>query len=236
MNGKNSISRTGEGRSLNKELICSVLNYWNSYDFLNQSSLKTELSRQEKEALEYALTHEGRSQKPSLICKDILEEGEELSHKLRELLAERHMKCTGNITIYIGSVSRNYCIKRIISEVGEGEQREASLSELAAASIQVTPELEYVPGTFSLSPVIWSMHRISRTHGAIDACRISKEFYDVENRNLETELCPAGVRLTRERSAERAYHEAQDKLYTLQLALDAANNSGTMEIDIELQD
>lgn len=34
--------------------------------------------------------------------------------------------------------------------------------------------------------------------------------------------------------AERAYEEASQKLATLQLALDAANTTGTMEIDVEL--
>ena len=64
-----------EKKSLDSNLIKNVLNYWYSFDFLGQSALQTELSRQEKESLEYALNNEGQRQIHSITCRDPLSDG-----------------------------------------------------------------------------------------------------------------------------------------------------------------
>lgn len=175
-----------EKKSLNPTMIKNVLNYWYSFDFLGQSALQTELSRQEKESLEYALNNEGQRQTHSITCRDPLLEGEMIQIKTALLLKERHMSCTGNITVFLGSISRNYCIEQIIRIVGAEEQREASLSKIALGCLQIGPNGEYIPNSFSLSPVLWSLSRI--TDNSI--CPkpqgwLSKTEYDKENRSFE---------------------------------------------------
>lgn len=175
-----------EKKSLNPNMIINVLNYWYSFDFLGQSALQTELSRQEKESLEYALNNEGQRQTHSIICRDPLCEGENVQTKVALLLDERHMGCTGNITVFLGSVSRNYCIEQIIRVVGDEEQHEASLSKIALGSLQIGPSGEYIPNSFSLSPVLWSLSRI--TNPEIDQVPqgwLSKSEYDKENFSFE---------------------------------------------------
>lgn len=175
-----------EKKTLNSTMIMNVLNYWYSFDFLGQSSLQTELSRQEKESLEYALNNEGQRQTHSITCRDALQEGEQIQTKVAYLLNERHMRCTGKVTIFLGSISKNYCIEQIIRVVGAEEQHEASLSKIALGSMQVGPSGEYIPNSFSLSPVLWSLSRI--TNPGIDQVPqgwLSKSEYDKENLSFE---------------------------------------------------
>lgn len=175
-----------EKKSLDANLIKDVLNYWYSFDFLGQSALQTELSRQEKESLEYALNNEGQRQIHSITCRDPLSEGENVQSKITALLVERHMNCTGNVTVFLGSISRNYCTEQIIRAVGAEEQFDASLSKIALASLQIGSSGEYIPNSFSLSPVLWSLNRILTSgdkqtpHGWL-----SKSEYDKENLSFE---------------------------------------------------
>lgn len=175
-----------EKKSLNSTMIKNVLNYWYSFDFLGQGSLQTELSRQEKESLEYALNNEGQRQTHSITCRDSLTEGELIQTKMALLLQERHMKCTGNVTIFLGSISRNFCIEQIIRIVGAEEQREASLSKIALGCLQIGPNGEYIPNSFSLSPIIWSLSRMTSIKtGQLPQGWLSKSEYDKENLSFE---------------------------------------------------
>ncbi len=175
-----------EKKSLDSEMIKNVLNYWYSFDFLGQSALQTELNRQEKESLEYALNNEGQKQIHSITCRDPLQEGEKLRDKVSLLLSERHMNCTGNITVYLGSISRNYCIEQIIKAVGNYEQREASLSKIALGCLAIGPSGEYIPNSFSLSPVLWSLSRILNSEeDQLPQGWLSKSEYDKENYSFE---------------------------------------------------
>ena len=175
-----------EEKSLHANMIINALNYWYSFDFLGQSALQTDLSRQEKESLEYALNNEGQRQTHSITCRDPLCEGEQVQSKIALLLNERHMRCTGNITVFIGSISRNYCIEQIIRVVGAEEQREASLSKIALGCLQIGPSGEYIPNSFSLSPVLWSLSRITNPkNGQPPQGWLSKSEYDKENHSFE---------------------------------------------------
>lgn len=175
-----------EKKLLDSKIIKSVLNYWYSFDFLGQSALQTELSRQEKESLEYALNNEGQRQTHSITCRDPLQEGERIQTKVTFLLNERHMRCTGNVTVFLGSISRNYCIEQIIRVVGAEEQREASLSKIALGCLQIGPSGEYIPNSFSLSPVLWSLSRITNSeNGQPPQGWLSKSEYDKENLSFE---------------------------------------------------
>lgn len=175
-----------EKKSLNPTMIKNVLNYWYSFDFLGQSALQTELSRQEQESLDYALNNEGQRQTHSITCRDPLNEGELIHAKIGLLLKERHMNCTGNITVFLGSISRNFCIEQIIRIVGAEEQREASLSKIALACLQIGPSGEYIPNSFSLSPVLWSLSRILNSeNGRLPQGWLSKSEYDKENLSFE---------------------------------------------------
>lgn len=175
-----------EKKSLNSTMIKNVLNYWYSFDFLGQSALQTELSRQEKESLEYALNNEGQRQTHSITCRDPLLEGESIRTKIALLLKERHMNCTGNITVFLGSISRNFCIEQIIRIVGAEEQHEASLSKIALGCLQIGPSGEYIPNSFSLSPVLWSLSRITDTSiSPKPQGWLSKTEYDKENLSFE---------------------------------------------------
>lgn len=176
----------GEKKTLNPTMIKNVLNYWHSFDFLGQSALQTELSRQEQESLDYALNNEGQRQTHSITCRDPLNESEMIQSKIALLLNERHMSCTGNITVFLGSISRNYCIEQIIRVVGAEEQMEASLSKIALGSLQIGPNGEYIPNSFSLSPVLWSLSRIINSEsGQPPQGWLSKSEYDKENLSFE---------------------------------------------------
>lgn len=99
---------------------------------------------------------------------------DKLYEAVREEAKQCGMKKWGNITVYIGKVKRESCIKCIASKLPfmneKNERPERSLDDIACVSLQLTPEGKYIEHSLSLSTIVWAMKQIKNCKGRIADC------------------------------------------------------------------
>lgn len=101
-----------------------------------------------------------------------------------------HMTKWGNITVYIGKVKRESCIKCIEkllpTKHGKEERPERNLDNIACASLQLTPEGKYIEHSLSLSTIVWAMKQIKDCHGNLvdflDEVKYKDTLSELENK------------------------------------------------------
>ena len=71
------------------------------------------------------------------------------------------MTIWGNLTFYIGRVSRQACIEKLAQELGAKlEQEERNSEYIPILSFQCTTNGAYVEHSLSLSTVIWAISQV----------------------------------------------------------------------------
>lgn len=153
-----------------------VLEYWFTLEFLGQDKyphqelidasngvkkLKTKLLKKERG---YKSTYDFFE----------LSTQDKLYEIVRQEAQQCGMKKWGNITVYIGKLKRESCIKCIASELPfmneKNERPEKSFDDIACVSLQLTPEGKYIEHSLSLSTIVWAMKRIKNFNGKIADC------------------------------------------------------------------
>lgn len=103
------------------------------------------------------------------------------------------MKKWGNITVYIGKVRREACIRCIAEKLPfqneEDKRPERSFDEIACVSLQLTPEGKYVRHSLSLSTIVWAMKQIKSCSGRLSEC-LEEDAYRAEVSELEGRFFP----------------------------------------------
>ncbi len=103
------------------------------------------------------------------------------------------MKKWGNITVYIGKVRREACIRCIAEKLPfqneEDKRPERSFDEIACVSLQLTPEGKYVRHSLSLSTIVWAMKQIRSCSGRLSEC-LEEGAYRAEVSELEGRFFP----------------------------------------------
>ena len=103
------------------------------------------------------------------------------------------MKKWGNITVYIGKVRREACIRCIAEKLPfqneEDKRPERSFDEIACVSLQLTPEGKYVRHSLSLSNIVWAMKQIKSCSGRLSEC-LEEGAYRAEVSELEGRFFP----------------------------------------------
>ena len=103
------------------------------------------------------------------------------------------MKKWGNITVYIGKVRREACIRCIAEKLPfqneEDKRPERSFDEIACVSLQLTPEGKYVRHSLSLSTIVWAMKQIKSCSGRLSEC-LEEGAYRAEVSELEGRFFP----------------------------------------------
>lgn len=103
------------------------------------------------------------------------------------------MKKWGNITVYIGKVRREACIRCIAGKLPfqneEDKRPERSFDEIACVSLQLTPEGKYVRHSLSLSSIVWAMKQIRSCSGRLSEC-LEEGAYRAEVSELEGRFFP----------------------------------------------
>lgn len=103
------------------------------------------------------------------------------------------MKKWGNITVYIGKVRREACIRciaeKLPSQNEEDKRPERSFDEIACVSLQLTPEGKYVRHSLSLSTIVWAMKQIKSCSGRLSEC-LEEGAYRAEVSELEGRFFP----------------------------------------------
>lgn len=103
------------------------------------------------------------------------------------------MKKWGNITVYIGKVRREACIRCIAEKLPfqneEDKRPERSFDEIACVSLQLTPEGKYVRHSLFLSTIVWAMKQIRSCSGRLSEC-LEEGAYRAEVSELEGRFFP----------------------------------------------
>ncbi len=161
-----------------QRLMSQVLRYWYTIDFLSQADIETEETLQEREI--YINVMKNPRMLSSLFRHDSLETGEDILEKISVLEqkietrkkemeeksasgAEKKTEpcCHGNITVYIGGIDHSYLSFRIAELLHCEPPRNPSARKLALACFKITEEGKYIRGSFSISPIVWAVRRIS---------------------------------------------------------------------------
>lgn len=117
------------------------------------------------------------------------------------------MKKWGNITVYLGKVRREACIRCIAEKLPfqneEDKRPERSFDEIACVSLQLTPEGKYVRHSLSLSTIVWAMKQIRGCRGKLADC-LEESVYQEEVSGLEGRFFPQEEGAELKKEAEQA--------------------------------
>lgn len=174
-----------------KEKIHKILEYWYTIEFLDQDNFPNGRNYLEKIRNHRRDLKQGKlvNTKQLMVFADIT--NTEIMQNVHNEVKECEMNCWGNITVYIGKIKRELCIRTLISKLGikEDKRPETSVDRIALASFQVTPVGKYVDNSLSLSPVLWAVKQIDSKNDDV-AKKINQDLYDGDVSTLEHILTP----------------------------------------------
>ncbi len=165
-------SQSGKNRKLTEKILA----YWFTLEFLGQDRYPhkelTEAFGAAKELKERL--RKGRKGYKFVSDFVTLQPQQSLSEAIRQEARMCRMKKWGKITVYIGKVQREACIKCFEDKIpfaGEKEKRpEKSFDDIACLSLQLSPEGRYVPDSLSLSTIVWAMKQVADCRGRQVEC------------------------------------------------------------------
>lgn len=176
---------------LSGESIHKILEYWYMIEFLGQDNFPARHKYIEKVKKHKRNLKEGKPSETKQLVTYADVTNTEIVETVRDEVKECNMNCWGNITVYIGKIKREDCIKNLISSLGlQSDKRpEISADCIALASFQVTPNGDYIDDSLSLSPVLWAVKQFQDTNNNISA-KLNHSLYYQEILDLEKILVP----------------------------------------------
>ncbi|MBD5531278.1 MAG: hypothetical protein HDQ98_03620 [Lachnospiraceae bacterium] len=163
-----------EGKAAEK-----ILDYWFALEFLSQD--KYPESRDIRNRIKKYKEDVAKNRTRSKTIEDfILLSGTDVEADLYELIRNEACSCDmkkwGNLTFYIGKVKREHCIECISKvlpfDAEDSNRPEKSSDKIAWASLQLSPEGNYVEKSLSLSTILWALDQMknakSNLSGALD--------------------------------------------------------------------
>ena len=136
-----------------------ILDYWYVNEFLSQEDWPDEDGS--KRDIENKPKYLGES------CLEIKKD-EDIYSSISNRVKEHNMRLWGDITVYIGKIAREDCVKEIAQLLESVDDRpEKSSKSIAWASLQIDSKGEYVENSFSLSPILWAIKDLKNRKGHI---------------------------------------------------------------------
>lgn len=160
----------------NASLEEKVLEYWFTLEFLGQDKYPQKELMDALDGVKNLKAKISKGQKGYKSAFDFFElrPQSNLYESIRQEAEQCHMKKWGNITVYIGSVRRESCIKCIAKKLPfeneKDERPELSSDNIACASLQLTPEGKYIEHSFSLSTIVWAMRQVNNCKERVADC------------------------------------------------------------------
>lgn len=165
-----------------QQLMEQVLEYWYTVDFMNQGSLRTEQTRQNREL--YSSVMRNPERLTVLMRHDFLREGENILDIIKTLertIQDKYeqkqkesesrlapiLPCHGKITVYVGTLNRAFLSNMLAELLSCDPPLNPGADQVAIASFQLNEDGVYIKNTFSFSPLVWAITRIrNREEGA----------------------------------------------------------------------
>ena len=132
-----------------------ILEYWYINEFLSQEDWPDENGS--KRDIENKLSSKRRPEYLGESCLKINKD-EDIYSSISDRVTEHEMSLWGDITVYIGKIAREDCVKEIAKLLDSVDDRpEKSSKSIAWASLQIDSKGEYVENSISLSPILWAI-------------------------------------------------------------------------------
>lgn len=165
-----------------EEKAVDILKYWYIMDFLQQDKFPTQSNYDKNRIAKLKKNVNNRVyNKPKMInmFTNICEDSQTILKSINQEALELGMKSIGDITVYIGKVKREFCIKTLKNLLDEKKEDapEKNNDYIALMSFRLTSKGEYKENTFSLSPIIWAMNFIKKTNETNHIRLIDEEEY-----------------------------------------------------------
>ncbi|MGT2706966.1 DEAD/DEAH box helicase [Streptococcus panodentis] len=168
-----------------------ILDYWYINEFLDQNSLEEEKIRRDAKnrlnesdnvkTLKYCLSLDRSTD----ILRQIKTSIDELSRDYKP----HKLTTWGNITVYLGKIEREDCIKKIAKLLGSKEERpEKNKDYIAWASLQLNPDGIYVVGSFDLSPILWALKELQNSGSKNISDNLSLNTFEQDKNEIEAIL------------------------------------------------
>jgi len=143
--------------------IGKILEYWYTLDFLGQDKFPKMVEPDEMGNFPVPEEVDGESEKKT--CKRCLRfDNTGIIQRVKEDAERCGMKGWGKVTVYLGRIRRETCIKKIISRLNLADDRpEESFDHIAFAAFQVDEDGNFVEESFSLSPVLWAVRQLEKS-------------------------------------------------------------------------
>ena len=181
-----------------RKLAEKVLGYWFALEFLAQDKYPDswEITGKVRKYKESVAKGTG---KQKVIEDFILLTDKDSGKNLFKIIADEGAACGmkkwGNLTVYIGRVKREKCID-CIAEVlpfspEDGGRPERSTDKIAWASLQISPEGDYIDRSLSLSTIVWALNQIKTAEGDI-SCSLDDKLYSEAVEELEKKFFAGG--------------------------------------------
>lgn len=190
-----------------------ILDYWYMSEFLNQDDLTATVNLKQcaSNVGHYLkdLKKKEESGKKSKVkdIEDVIELSKQ-SSIYAQLVCEGQrleMKAWSDLTLFVGQVSRDYCVSQLAKSMELTqfcEPIEQRLESLVVFSLQVDNKGEYIPHSLSISPIIWAMVKLKKTN-EITTEMLSSKKYDEDVKKLEESLNKTIKDLSVEKLKER---------------------------------
>ena len=185
---------------MNKQNALKILNYWYTFNFLEQESYPASqvksCARNNAELLNESKKH-NKSNKAFVtiaIEEDIAALGKEQLQQRIALEKKRFsLPVCGNVSIYLGKYSREECLLETSKALGQADYNdirpEKNLDDIALMALQLTSEGQYIGYSLCLSPVLWSIRQLHNDNGTTDRLvLLSNENYKQDISGLEQKL------------------------------------------------
>ncbi len=139
--------------------VKKILDYWYLMEFLHQQSLKTQWDSK-KTADNYK--RKANKNRSSLTDFLEIEKNDNLKVLIETNKEDTKLNYRSNLTIFLGKTTKEICIEKIFKNSGKEDKRpEKDNEQIAIATIKLDKNGSYISNSLSISPLVWSMHKIS---------------------------------------------------------------------------
>lgn len=196
----------------NEEIASQVLDYWFAIEFLGQDSYDvcTEESKLVRALKTFKKADQSTKNKRRQISVfELVNSESDIYSQIVNQAKECDMTIWGNLTFYIGRVSRQACIEKLAQELGAKlEQEERNSEYIPILSFQCTTNGAYVEHSLSLSTVIWAISQVEgKQNGKLSDLLSSRAYSDT----IEVEK----YRIDKDNALQRL-HESKERLKKLE--------------------
>lgn len=163
--------------------VIEILDYWNIIELLTQDAFcsgAVDINSNIKLQKEKIKNKDTNISKSLIGLVYLRKNADDIYSSIEKLARECKMTRWGNLTIYIGRIKRERIIKDIIDIIAPGEydkRPEKDSDDIAAVSLQLSPEGKYIDGSISISPVLW-VHSNLIKKKSFEASKITIEAYE----------------------------------------------------------